>query len=556
MLVCRRLLFMALMLVLSAVWGSSVAHADAVSATCLAGHWTGDSSLAPAAPAPTETGGPGDLITTEWSALKGGGALFVDIGPSGDVKFSTEQGFADEETVTSALTIGELPVENTATYPVAFTRQAKDFTGSLADDARGDHGPLKFDVSGDMNLSEDGSSVGEQAAALPSTVSLSGAYDCRSGTMTLDSAQFGSVTFNGPPSDRSTKDKNKEESRCHAAGLLPDPLCTPGAVTQESAARVCAEGYLSGEGQRRVSQAAKLRVYAEYGIEPSPGAYQIDHLIPLGVGGANTDSNLWPEAAPGYHAKDTLEHAARRELCRSGLDPATQQEALLEYQALFGGDWITLNALRGGTAVASSLRQTADRLGYTSPLDRELVQRLTAGVDVRKKHPRHRVSTVSLTGFGATEAAWDAHHQADLNLPDSGAYDPMPGQFAGAIDDDEFNVTFTNGRVDSYFQEFQNAETQADAARGVQRFLPPDAKLVVKPRDLRGKCAAAEYHSSALAAQDHNPITRRGDIIVTYDSYYEGAQSVPYSSHAIRDAYVDGVFRLIPRHELSVLACG
>jgi len=51
-------------------------------------------------------------------------------------------------------------------------------------------------------------------------------------------------------------------------------------------------------------------VYAEYGIvERSPGEYEVDHDVPLELGGSNDIANLWPEAAappPGFTRRTRL----------------------------------------------------------------------------------------------------------------------------------------------------------------------------------------------------------------------------------------------------------
>jgi hypothetical protein len=48
--------------------------------------------------------------------------------------------------------------------------------------------------------------------------------------------------------------------------------------------------------RRSVSSALKARVYESYGIpEAERGNYTIDHLIPLSIGGSNSERNLWPE---------------------------------------------------------------------------------------------------------------------------------------------------------------------------------------------------------------------------------------------------------------------
>ena len=63
---------------------------------------------------------------------------------------------------------------------------------------------------------------------------------------------------------------------------------------------------------RNVPQAQKQAVYDAYGIPGhKTGDYEIDHLVPLALGGSNHSSNLWPQPATGdkggYHEKDIVE---------------------------------------------------------------------------------------------------------------------------------------------------------------------------------------------------------------------------------------------------------
>lgn len=118
---------------------------------------------------------------------------------------------------------------------------------------------------------------------------------------------------------------------CRSVGLLPDPACTPGAVATTDLRVVCGT---STRGRRIVSRKLRRQVFAAYGIlpDPPPGAYEIDHLIPLELGGDNSIANLWPETAPGFHDKDRVEDSLHRAVCtgKVNLDAA---------QRLMATDW-------------------------------------------------------------------------------------------------------------------------------------------------------------------------------------------------------------------------
>jgi len=63
----------------------------------------------------------------------------------------------------------------------------------------------------------------------------------------------------------------------------------------------------------------KDQAYAEYGIyHHYSGQYEVDHLVPLELGGSNDIANLWPEAAsptPGFHQKDEVENYLHDQVC-------------------------------------------------------------------------------------------------------------------------------------------------------------------------------------------------------------------------------------------------
>jgi len=109
------------------------------------------------------------------------------------------------------------------------------------------------------------------------------------------------------------------------AGDLPDKVLTPGKADPHLTEKViCAEDFKTGE-YRNVSSALKTRVYREYGVEPYKGycsgeeGCEVDHLIPIYVGGANDITNLWPQPYEGQpwnaRMKDRLEVKLHNLVC-------------------------------------------------------------------------------------------------------------------------------------------------------------------------------------------------------------------------------------------------
>ncbi len=129
-----------------------------------------------------------------------------------------------------------------------------------------------------------------------------------------------------------------KSSGCQVRGELPDPACTPGGIfVAATVSQICTPGY--SEGVRDVSDSTKEEVYAAYGITShAPESYEVDHLIPLELGGNNTVANLWPEASPGSHKKDTVENELHHAVCdgRIGLRTAQQEIAHDWRQAAVG----------------------------------------------------------------------------------------------------------------------------------------------------------------------------------------------------------------------------
>ncbi len=121
-------------------------------------------------------------------------------------------------------------------------------------------------------------------------------------------------------------------ARCHYrnAGRLPDPRCSPGATLKVGRSQVCRSGYSAAA--RHVSYSEKRQVYARYGIRHHrPYSYEVDHLVPLELGGANTRQNLWPErygGPSGARTKDGLENALHADVCAGRLALRTAQREI------------------------------------------------------------------------------------------------------------------------------------------------------------------------------------------------------------------------------------
>ena len=82
----------------------------------------------------------------------------------------------------------------------------------------------------------------------------------------------------------------------HSGGhAFPDGSLTPGATfTGMTIAQVRTSGWAAAH--RSVSESLRHQVFTAYDIDYSTHSrYELDHLIPLELGGNNSANNLWPE---------------------------------------------------------------------------------------------------------------------------------------------------------------------------------------------------------------------------------------------------------------------
>jgi hypothetical protein len=132
---------------------------------------------------------------------------------------------------------------------------------------------------------------------------------------------------------------------------LPDPACTPGAVdgtvTQANlGSTLCRPGgYTSSvRPPESITEPFKYSVMRAYGDGGSAGGYELDHLVPLELGGSSDTRNLWPEpddhpSAGVANSKDPVESQLHDLVCAAvGGGPYLP---LASAQRLIAADWTT-----------------------------------------------------------------------------------------------------------------------------------------------------------------------------------------------------------------------
>lgn len=123
-----------------------------------------------------------------------------------------------------------------------------------------------------------------------------------------------------------------QDEPAHAGpdSIYPDPSLTPGAVFDGvTTDQVCTPGYT--RTVRNVTFRERRQVYAEYGMANVRGADEVDHFIPLELGGSNDITNLWPEPyqpSPGAHEKDRVENYLHEQVCSGAMALADAQQAI------------------------------------------------------------------------------------------------------------------------------------------------------------------------------------------------------------------------------------
>jgi hypothetical protein len=137
---------------------------------------------------------------------------------------------------------------------------------------------------------------------------------------------------------------------------LPDHACTPGsidpAVTQKNIrSTICKSGWTATvRPPQSQTNRAKYRVaYPAYHLRSSQVS-ELDHLVPLELGGSNDITNLWPELGRVPNPKDKVENALNHAVCAGRVSLAAAQNAIAanwltaETKLHLTGAWCTARA--------------------------------------------------------------------------------------------------------------------------------------------------------------------------------------------------------------------
>ena len=161
---------------------------------------------------------------------------------------------------------------------------------------------------------------------------------------------------------------------------------TPGARFNVSLPSICTPGY--SKRVRDVPFSEKLDVYREYGIaRRASGQYEIDHLIPLELGGSNATANLWPELndhPKGYlNSKDMLENRLHDLVCHRVVVLGVAQRQIAAdwvamYHQVFGGWPPGVPVLRSTAGSTGGVPTTTQTPSKTSPGSHGQGVRITA----------------------------------------------------------------------------------------------------------------------------------------------------------------------------------
>jgi hypothetical protein len=187
--------------------------------------------------------------------------------------------------------------------------------------------------------------------------------------------------------------------------VLPDPVTTPGSVFADiQAVDICDLHYTQGVRQPRFND--KVLAFAAYGVSiHDRDVYQVDHLVPISLGGNNDESNLWPQPyddVAGAVQKDLIERQLRGLVCSDTMTLPDAQAAIATnwwtaYQSYMG---LPIDPGSEGPAPYTRPQTQPGEVANGAPCETEGAIGYTA-----EKHIR---LTCTATGFG--ELVWQKRY--------------------------------------------------------------------------------------------------------------------------------------------------
>lgn len=158
------------------------------------------------------------------------------------------------------------------------------------------------------------------------------------------------------PSSNSSAAPTSTTSRARNPRLVqPNAVLTPGATIADiTAETVCADGY--AQSVESVSVQVTDQVFAAYGlIDVNRDEFELDHLVPIELGGSNDIKNLWPEpkleaGQNGAVDKNAIEAQLRDAVCAHHLKLPDAQAAVLHWDTVNFGLLVTTTTAPRSTA--------------------------------------------------------------------------------------------------------------------------------------------------------------------------------------------------------------
>jgi hypothetical protein len=146
-------------------------------------------------------------------------------------------------------------------------------------------------------------------------------------------------------------------------------------------------------------------------------------------------------------------------------------------------------------------------------------------------------ATGGITGFGATDAAWNRAHVADHTYAPGAAYDPDPSlpKVNGRVADRYYAVMHEEGHVLGYSERFR-PQPISQAKALLLREFPPDAQTVWF-RAVGASCAQMLVRSRTLgrALGTKRIGDPQGAALIEFSS---GAAADHYNPRSVNDAFL------------------